>query len=110
MAAVVVVGVACVGCSGAPAGFPAAAVRAGSGQALVVRPVGPGPVRVEVTAWERRDGRWVVARPAMPGTVGRNGIAAPGDKREGDGKTPAGVYRLGPAFGYALSIETGLDY
>jgi L,D-peptidoglycan transpeptidase YkuD (ErfK/YbiS/YcfS/YnhG family) len=104
-----VIGLGPAGCSGGPAGLPAA-VPAGSDQALVVRPAQPGPFRVEVTAWERRDGRWEVARPAMPGTIGRNGFAAPGEKREGDGKTPSGVYRIGPAFGYEPLVETGLGY
>ncbi|WOX04720.1 hypothetical protein R5R33_13355 [Microbulbifer pacificus] len=31
-------------------------------------------------------------------------------KREGDGKAPAGIFRLGDAFGYASSIDTGLGY
>ncbi|HEU0014383.1 MAG TPA: L,D-transpeptidase family protein [Longimicrobium sp.] len=37
----------------------------------------------------------------------RPGIAAAGDpiKREGDGKAPAGIFRLGSAFGYAPAAE-----
>ena len=31
-------------------------------------------------------------------------------KKEGDGKTPSGIYPLGPAFGYAFMVNTGLDY
>ncbi len=32
------------------------------------------------------------------------------EKKEGDGKTPSGIYPLGPAFGYASSMDTGLAY
>ena len=31
-------------------------------------------------------------------------------KREGDGRSPAGVFRIGPAFGRAERLETGLTY
>src|SRR5947209_3626923 len=82
------------------AGLPAGTVPADAGQALVVRPAEPGPIRATLTAWERRATGWAAAFPAMEAVVGRAGFAAPGAKREGDGATPAGVYRLGPAFGY----------
>jgi L,D-peptidoglycan transpeptidase YkuD (ErfK/YbiS/YcfS/YnhG family) len=31
-------------------------------------------------------------------------------KREGDGRSPAGVYAIGEAFGYPETLETGLEY
>ena len=31
-------------------------------------------------------------------------------KREGDGRSPAGVFALGPAFGYAAQADSGLPY
>ena len=37
-------------------------------------------------------------------------MAVFGDKREGDGKTPSGVFPLGPAFGDASAIDTALEY
>lgn len=65
----------------------------------------------------RRGGSWrAVGDPARV-VVGRSGLgwgaglhaeAAPGGapvKREGDGKAPAGAFRLGPAFGYAPKTE-----
>ena len=42
------------------------------------------------------------------GYVGYNGITS--HKREGDGKTPVGVYSLGSAFGIAGNPGTSLDY
>ncbi len=42
--------------------------------------------------------------------IGRNGFAPYGEKREGDGRTPSGLYRLGTAFGYAESAATKMPY
>lgn len=46
----------------------------------------------------------------FPAVVGRNGFAPSGKKREGDGRTPSGRYRLGHAFGYAGSANTKMPY
>lgn len=42
------------------------------------------------------DGAWTLAWAGRiyPCQVGRNGLAAPGAKREGDGRTPSGIYPL----------------
>ena len=42
--------------------------------------------------------------------IGRNGFAPPGFKREGDGRTPSGIYLLGTAFGYNASAPTRMPY
>ena len=59
---------------------------------------------------------------AFPVSIGRNGSAwgsglhaatdvdAGPVKREGDGRSPAGVFALGTAFGYAGQASTGLPY
>lgn len=71
-------------------------------------------------AFERDGDNWrAIAAPA-PVTVGRGGAAwgrglhpAQSDgpqKREGDGRAPAGVFTLGEAFGYAAQRDTGLAY
>ena len=44
-------------------------------------------------------GRYVMQRGPYAGHVGRNGVAAPGAKREGDGKTPYGAYPMRGGFG-----------
>ena len=44
-------------------------------------------------------GRYVVQKGPYAGHVGRNGVAAPGAKREGDGKTPYGAYPMRGGFG-----------
>jgi D-alanyl-D-alanine dipeptidase len=52
----------------------------------------------ELRIIERRDDRWMIVTPVIPATVGRNGTSD--DKVEGDGKAPAGIFRLSYAFGY----------
>lgn len=44
-------------------------------------------------------GRYLLQRGPYAGHVGRNGVAAPGAKREGDGKTPSGAYPMRGGFG-----------
>jgi L,D-peptidoglycan transpeptidase YkuD (ErfK/YbiS/YcfS/YnhG family) len=46
----------------------------------------------------------------MNAVVGRSGFAPVGEKREGDGRTPSGLYRLGTTFGYAESAVTKMPY
>jgi L,D-peptidoglycan transpeptidase YkuD (ErfK/YbiS/YcfS/YnhG family) len=69
--------------------------------------------------FERTDAGWQPALAATPVSIGRAGAAwgiglhepQPGPrKREGDGRSPAGVFALGTAFGYAQSVRTGLPY
>ena len=69
--------------------------------------------------WNRVDGRWLPVIAATPVVIGRNGAAwgiglhpqqAGPRKREGDGRSPAGVFALGTAFGYAASARTALPY
>ena len=73
--------------------------------------------------FERAGRTWTAVGDAVPVRVGRSGlgwgiglhpatVARPGEpgKREGDGRAPAGVFRLSAAFGYAPSEPTGLPY
>jgi L,D-peptidoglycan transpeptidase YkuD (ErfK/YbiS/YcfS/YnhG family) len=65
-------------------------------------------------------GAWREVGVAVPVTVGRSGSgwglglhpaqAAGPQKREGDGRAPAGVFAIGTAFGYAPSARTALPY
>lgn len=76
----------------------------------------------ELRRYERSDGRaaWREIGEEAPVTVGRAGSAwgiglhpaqsSGPQKREGDGRAPAGVFALGTAFGYASSISTALPY
>lgn len=67
-------------------------------------------VRAKLTAWEFKGGQWRTVSGAIAATVGRNGIAPKDGKREGDGRTPSGLYDLRLAFGYGPSVPTKLEY
>ena len=69
--------------------------------------------------FERHDGQWQAVSLPQPVVIGKSGAAwglglhapQPGpQKREGDGRAPAGIFAIGPAFGYASSVATKLDY
>ena len=70
--------------------------------------------------YARDGGRWRAVSAAQPVTIGHAGAAwglglnathADGPiKHEGDGRSAAGVFRIGEAFGYADHAETGLAY
>lgn len=69
--------------------------------------------------FERRGDRWQQVGMETPVNVGRAGLAwgiglhpqQPGQQKvEGDGRAPAGIFRLGDAFGYGAELATGLDY
>lgn len=73
-----------------------------------VPPVGPATQVVLVTgagssatvrACRRDGGRWVSVLGTAYGHVGVHGVAPPGAKREGDGRTPSGTFALGRGFG-----------
>lgn len=73
----------------------------------------------ELRTFLRKDSRWKAAGRAIKVSIGRAGSAwglglhdahAGPRKREGDGRSPAGVFRLGTAFGYADTLRTALPY
>lgn len=49
-----------------------------------------------------KDGKWSTVYNNLSAIVGKNGIAGPGEKVEGDSKTPSGLFYLGETFGYHL--------
>lgn len=84
---------------------------ASSRQVVEVRSAGAvQPFQAFLTAWGYREGVWHRVFGPWPVVVGRNGFAPRGSKKEGDGKTPSGVYALGGAFGEPNLIATGLSY
>jgi L,D-peptidoglycan transpeptidase YkuD (ErfK/YbiS/YcfS/YnhG family) len=73
----------------------------------------------ELRRFERDGVDWRAVGTTAPVTIGRAGAAwglglhapqAGVGKREGDGRSPAGVYRIGAAFGYAPNADTTLPY
>ena len=95
-------------------------------QALVVTTKDWSSVDATLRLYERKDAKsaWISVGETIPAVVGRTGLAwgrgihpdppAGGpQKREGDGKAPAGIFKLGLSFGYAPAEEVpwiGLPY
>lgn len=67
-------------------------------------------VPAQVSGWERQDGAWKQVMAPVNAVLGRNGLAPEGEKREGDGRTPSGIFALRRAFGYEANVTTGLEY
>jgi L,D-peptidoglycan transpeptidase YkuD (ErfK/YbiS/YcfS/YnhG family) len=90
-----------------------------AGQLVLVITPGQDATTGRMRAFDRVGESWKPAGEAFDVTVGRSGIAwglglhppQPGlAKREGDGRAPAGVFRIGTAFGYDTQARTGLAY
>lgn len=102
------------------AGHPAPVQPApGARQMIVVRTADWDATTGSLRRYERiPDRAWVAVGDPVPVVVGRTGLAwgigvrvapEPGEpvKREGDGKSPAGEFQLGAAFGYAPPDSAG---
>ena len=70
----------------------------------------PSSSVVTIHTVERNNGVWQMVLPGFAGSIGEKGFAPMGGKREGDGKSPSGVFPLGIAFGYDPSVETKMPY
>jgi L,D-peptidoglycan transpeptidase YkuD (ErfK/YbiS/YcfS/YnhG family) len=79
-------------------------------QVITVRNISPASIDVRISLWERKNDCWQRPFAPMDGVIGRKGFAPPGEKREGDGRTPAGIFPLGTVFGYAPSVPTKMPY
>jgi len=78
-------------------------------QAVIVHQIKKNSNQAQLSAWQRQGNSWHRLY-LVSAVIGRNGLAPAGEKKEGDGRTPSGIYPLGPAFGYASSVDTGLEY
>lgn len=81
-----------------------------SRQVVVVLASKPSPHSAVMYALEKSKGRWTIRWNKVDVVIGRNGFADFEQKREGDGRTPCGVFELGMAFGYNPKCDTGLAY
>jgi zinc D-Ala-D-Ala dipeptidase len=90
-------------------------------QAIVVITADWNAVDGSLQRYEKREGNWVTVGDKIPVVVGKNGLAwdelaepsVPGApvKKEGDGRSPAGIFTIGQAFGFAPSApELKLPY
>jgi L,D-peptidoglycan transpeptidase YkuD (ErfK/YbiS/YcfS/YnhG family) len=63
-----------------------------------------------VVALERKNKRWKIKLNAVEASIGRTGFALPGEKIEGDGKSPTGVFALGQLYTYEATVNTSLPF
>jgi len=92
----------------------------GSTQLVVVTTDGWDATQGTLQAFERTAQGWQPHGAAFDVAVGRSGSAwgeglhptqsGTPQKREGDGRNPAGIFAIGPAFGYAPRLTSGLPY
>lgn len=66
--------------------------------------------RYYVYAGQRTEKGFNLVFEPIQAVIGKNGFAPEGTKREGDGKTPTGIYELKRAFGYDKSVNTKMNY
>jgi L,D-peptidoglycan transpeptidase YkuD (ErfK/YbiS/YcfS/YnhG family) len=59
---------------------------------------------------EKINNQWKPVFEPFNTVIGKNGLAKPGEKREGDGKTPSGIFPLKMTFGYDEFIKTKMLY
>ena len=66
--------------------------------------------RTNLYAMEKRENNWQMAFEPFNAVIGVNGFAPGGEKREGDGKTPSGIYPFKMTFGYDETVKTKMPY
>ena len=81
-----------------------------SSQLLIVLNQDSSSTDAILYAFEKRAMQWNLAFGPVNAVIGKKGFAVPGMKREGDGKTPSGVFCLGSAFGYTERIQSRMPY
>lgn len=69
----------------------------GIDQVVMVTTEKTGDRNATVTLYNKKNGNWLKMMNDLSGVVGKNGISS--SKREGDGKSPKGIYHLKSAFG-----------
>jgi L,D-peptidoglycan transpeptidase YkuD (ErfK/YbiS/YcfS/YnhG family) len=66
---------------------------------------------VNVQTFEKTNGQWVEKLTSTSGTIGVEGFARYKEKKEGDKKTPTGIFFLGPVYGYpGVKVTTKMTY
>jgi len=104
--------------SAVPANVPALPTSTANQLILVVTPDWNSS-HATLQTFERTDQGWRTTSAGTPVVIGKSGSAwglglhpaQPGlQKHEGDGRSPAGVFNLGSAFGYASSLRMQWPY
>ncbi len=79
-------------------------------QVVLVTAGGYGTSYATVQALTRTANGWVRTYGPWPARIGRDGLAPPGEKREGDGRTPSGSYPVPFLFGREPDPGVRLEY
>lgn len=79
-------------------------------QLLVVYNLNPGDSIGVLVALERKQSEWRAIFPPFRAGLGRKGFALPGEKREGDKKSPTGLFELGKLFCYEPDVMTSMPW
>ncbi|RCK73392.1 MAG: hypothetical protein OZSIB_2572 [Candidatus Ozemobacter sibiricus] len=93
-----------------PTSLATALDAAGARQCLWVVVADPASISAQLIRLERGAEGWQPVLPPFPAVIGRRGLAPLGEKREGDGRTPTGIFPLGTAFGYASAPPAGIRW
>jgi L,D-peptidoglycan transpeptidase YkuD (ErfK/YbiS/YcfS/YnhG family) len=86
----------------------ASAARPVSDQLVTVTAPSYGATQAELTAYQRIDGHWRRVFGPWIAWIGRDGMAPPGAKREGDGRTPSGTF--GFQFFFGVDPNPGVHF
>lgn len=82
----------------------------GSSQVLLVTGDDSSGFHAVLHVLEKRGTAWRHTFPPMEALIGEKGFAPPGGKREGDLRTPSGVFSLRRSFGYAPRLSSRMPY
>ena len=66
--------------------------------------------KATLVALEFVNKKWKMKLRPVLASIGRTGFALPGEKIEGDGKSPTGVFTLGQLYTYEASVNTSLPF
>ena len=66
--------------------------------------------KATLVALEFVNKKWKMKLRPVQASIGRTGFALPGEKMEGDGKSPTGVFDLGQLYTYEASVNTSLPF
>ena len=92
------------------AGAAAAASAPVVQQLITVKAASYGTTYATLRGYRLSGGHWVQVFGPWTARVGYNGVARPGAKREGDGRTPSGTYGLSFFFGVQPSPGVYFSY
>ncbi len=76
-----------------------------SEQIILSKALNADGFKVAISLYEKNGGEWICTDADISGVLGKNGI---GKKREGDNKSPTGIFSIGSAFGFGE--QQNLEY